>query len=78
MAALYFVGGSYINKRKYGLTGVESLPHHAFWTDFPYLINDGFKITLLKTTSVIRYFKAKSGQPTSEETPGTYNTIWII
>ncbi|KAL4455058.1 hypothetical protein ABPG74_006440 [Tetrahymena malaccensis] len=76
LAGIYFAGGSYINKRKYGLTGVESLPNHSFWTDFPYLINDGFKLTLLKTTSAIRYFKAKGATSSSEQSStGTYNTI---
>lgn len=55
---------------------MESLPHHSFWTDFPYLINDGFKLTLLKTTTLIRQFKSKNGNSTeSEANPGTYNTI---
>jgi len=47
VAAVYFVGGSQINTRKYGLTGIESLPHHAFWTDLPSLVNDGFRFSLL-------------------------------
>lgn len=72
----YFGIGSVLNTRKYGLTGIESLPHSAFWTDFPQLVNDGFKYSILQTTSLIRNYKASSAaSPFANPTSGTYNTI---
>ena len=46
VGACYFGIGSYVNKSKYELSGVESLPNYLFWQDFPYLINDGFRFTI--------------------------------
>eukprot|EP00667_Euglena_gracilis_P018037 EG_transcript_19102 len=43
LAAAYFGGGGYYNRRYRGLAGMEAVPNVAFWKDLPFLVLDGAK-----------------------------------
>ena len=42
-----------------GLEGFEALPHSNFWKDFPQLIVEGLRFTIMKIVSLIRNVKEK-------------------
>lgn len=39
----YVIGSSWVNYNRYGLSGVEALPHADFLRDIPFLVNDLIK-----------------------------------
>lgn len=45
---LYFGIGVFLNNRIHGHTGVEALPHHEFWMQFPSYVVEGIKFTFQK------------------------------
>lgn len=71
---IYFVVGSFINNRKYGLTGIESIPNYSFWMEFPHLIGEGIKFSFFKLTAGIRRITSLTVEKSSSSS-GTYNII---
>lgn len=42
---IYCIGGALLNYKMYGRHGVDMIPHHTFWVEFPGLVKEGFLFT---------------------------------
>jgi hypothetical protein len=47
----YCVGGALLNWKVYDLSGVDLIPHHEFWLEFPSYVKEGVQYTKLKVSS---------------------------
>jgi len=60
--AAYLAIGIGINRYKYGLQGMETIPNHAFWLTVPGLVKDGVALTTEKAKLGYEYAHQKYQQ----------------